>query len=187
MNERIPSKSSKSQCSLQAGSDITQVWRRLIVLLAWVALLALFFAQTEIQIEGSAGWGANLPTWRIEKHWLLDIFWGGRAMTGYHAWVFPFISLVFHFPFFFFHTWTLKLEARALASIMSFWIVEDFLWFVLNPAFGLAHFDPAYIPWHKHWFWFAPTDYWTFLTLACGLFWFSYSPYVFHKRSEEGN
>jgi hypothetical protein len=140
-----------------------------LLTLAWVLLLAFFFAQVEIQIEGGTGWAANLPTWRIEHHWLLDIFWGGRAMTGYHAWVFPFIALFFHFPFFFAQQWTLRMELRAIACIMMFWIAEDFLWFVLNPAFGLGHFGPEYIPWHKHWLWFAPTDYWLSLG-AAGLF-----------------
>lgn len=140
----------------------------------WVALLGFFFAHVEIQIEGSAGWAAGLPTWRIEQHWLLDIFWGGRAMTGYHAWVFPFVALFFHFPLFFMQQWSLKLEARVLASIMLFWIVEDFLWFVMNPAYGIDHFNPAGIAWHKHWWWFAPTDYWTFLGMSAVLFWFSF-------------
>ncbi len=66
--------------------------------IAWTLLLAYFFANVEIQIEGAAGWAADLPTWRIERHWLLDLFWGGRAMTGYHAWVFPCVALFFHFP-----------------------------------------------------------------------------------------
>jgi len=59
-----------------------------MIYLGWVALMAFFFAKVEIQIEGAAGWASALPTWRIESHWLLDIFWGGRPMTGYHAWVF---------------------------------------------------------------------------------------------------
>jgi hypothetical protein len=59
--------------------------RHTVFVVAWVVLLAYFFANVEIQIEGSAGWAANLPTWRIEHHWLLDLFWGGRPMTGYHA------------------------------------------------------------------------------------------------------
>ena len=79
-------------------------------LFLWVILLAFFFAKVEIQIEGGAGWAANLPTWRIESHWLLDIFWGGRAMTGYHAWVFSFMALVFHLPIFLTGTWTAKME-----------------------------------------------------------------------------
>lgn len=64
----------------------------------YVLVLAFLFANVEIQIEGRGGWAANLPTWRIEHHWLLDLFLGGRAMTGYHAWVFSFVFLVFHFP-----------------------------------------------------------------------------------------
>ena len=140
----------------------------------WVALLAFFFAKVEIQIEGPAGWAAALPTWRIEQHWLLDIFWGGRPLTGYHAWIFSFMVLVFHYPAFFFQTWSWRLEARALASIMQFWVTEDFLWFVLNPAFGLERFSPQNIPWQKHWWWVAPTDYWTFSAVAIFLFWCSF-------------
>lgn len=100
---------------------------QLILTLGCVVVLAYFFANAEIHIEGDAGWAANLPTWRFEKHWLLDIFWGGRAMTGYHAWVFTFISIFFHFPLFFMAQWSVQLEARVIASIMLFWITEDFL------------------------------------------------------------
>ncbi|KAB8040244.1 hypothetical protein [Janthinobacterium aquaticum] len=142
--------------------------------LAWVALLGLFFAQVEIQIEGPAGWAANLPTWRIEHHWLLDIFWGGRPMTGYHAWVFPFIALFFHFPMLFMAQWSARLECRAVGCIMLFWIIEDYLWFVFNSAYGVARFNPADVAWHKHWLWFAPTDYWVSLLLAGVLLWLSY-------------
>ncbi|GIZ52815.1 hypothetical protein [Noviherbaspirillum aridicola] len=137
--------------------------------LAWVVLLAAFLAQVEIQIEGAAGWAASLPTWRIEEHWLLDLFWGGRAMTGYHAWMFPFIALVFHFPFFFWGRWSWRAECRVLAFIMVFWIVEDFLWFVLNPAYGLGLFHPAAVSWHKHWVLGAPVEYWVFSAVAFGL------------------
>lgn len=150
--------------------------RQMLLLLAWVALLGFFFAQVEIQIEGASGWAANLPTWRIEKHWLLDIFWGGRAMTGYHAWVFPFIALFFHFPLIFMRQASWRLEARVIACILLFWINEDFLWFIFNPAFGLANFNPAHIPWHKHWLWFAPTDYWMAIAFAGILLWFSFKP-----------
>ena len=46
--------------------------RGLFLNVAWVLLMAIFFAEVEIQIEGGAGWATSLPTWRIEKHWLLD-------------------------------------------------------------------------------------------------------------------
>ncbi|KWE82897.1 hypothetical protein WL80_25205 [Burkholderia ubonensis] len=147
--------------------------RRTLALVAWVVLLAFFFANVEIQIEGSAGWAANLPTWRIEKHWLLDIFWGGRPMTGYHAWVFPFVALFFHLPPVFNGQWSWRIEARLIACIMVFWLAEDFLWFVLNPAYGLARFTPANVPWHIHWLGVAPTDYWTMSAAAIVLFFLS--------------
>jgi hypothetical protein len=142
---------------------------RLAATLGWTLLLAALFSQIEIQIEGPHGWAANLPTWRIEEHWMLDIFWGGRPMTGYHATMFSFIALVFHFPAFFARHWTRREESRVVGCIIVFWIVEDFLWFATSPWFGLAKFAPEFIPWHKHWFWFAPMDYWMFSGVAVGL------------------
>lgn len=150
--------------------------RHLLFKVLTIALLAAMFAQIEIQIEGGTGWAASLPTWRIEKHWLLDLLWGSRAMTGYHAWVFPFIALMFHFPLVFIGHWSWRAEARVLGLVMVFWIVEDFLWFVMNPAFGLAHFAPLFATWHKHWLWGAPIDYWVFLPLAALLLWASCRP-----------
>jgi hypothetical protein len=131
-----------------------------ILLFLWVFILSLFFANVEIAIEGPNGWAANLPTWRIEHHWLLDIFWGGRAMTGYHAWVFPFIAMTFHLPVFFSEHWDYRKELTLVSCILFFWISEDFLWFVFNPAYTIHKFAPESIAWHKHWILFAPTDYW---------------------------
>jgi hypothetical protein len=141
----------------------------LIASLAGVLVLALLLANEEVQIEGGDGWAANLPTWRIEGGWLLEVFWGGRPMTGYHVYIFSFVALFFHFPFAFFWRWSWRSEARALASIALFWVSEDFLWFLVNPAFGWAKFAPSDIPWHHHWLLGAPTDYWLGL-LACALF-----------------
>ena len=144
----------------------------LLPMLAWTLLLSLFFAQVEIQIEGGAGWAANLPTWRIEHHWLLDLFWGSRAMTGYHVYVFTFVALFFHFPLAFARCWSWRSEARALACILLFWIAEDFLWFAMNPAFGMTRFTPSYVSWHVHWLWGAPVDYWvSLLVIPCLLHW----------------
>jgi hypothetical protein len=139
---------------------------QLTLTLFFVVLLAYFFAMVEIQIEGDAGWGAGLPTWRIEQHWLLDLLWGGRAMTGYHAWVFPFITLMFHFPLVLLDQWSWLLEAKVIACIIVFWIAEDYMWFVFNPAFGWRRFSPVHATWHKHWVAGAPIEYWLFSVLA---------------------
>ncbi len=146
----------------------------MLITIGFVLLLGLVFAKLEIAIEGSDGWAASLPTWRIEKHWALDWFWGGRAMTGYHAWAFTLIALFFHFPLFFSADFSWAAEQRALASNMLFWVTEDFLWFVLNPAFGLRRFTRLHAHWHKNWIGGAPVEYWIFTPLGLALMWYSY-------------
>src|SRR6185295_3804223 len=139
----------------RVGASVTAGKRTAASILAallYVVLLALFFAQVEIQVEGASGWAASLPTWRIERHWLLDWFWGGRPLTGYHAWVFSFMALVFHLPAVLLQRWSWRIELRILGALALFWIIEDWLWFVMNPAFGLARFAPQFVPWHKNWF-----------------------------------
>ena len=154
-----------------------------VALLAAVVVLALFFANVEIQIEGASGWAASLPvTFRVEHHWLLDLFWGGRPMTGYHAWVFPFMALALHLPLVWSFTWSPRLEARALGCICLFWEVEDAAWFVLNPAYGWAKLDPQHVPWHIHWFGGVPTDYWTFTLVGLALYFGSFVRRASAKR-----
>lgn len=130
----------------------------------------------EIQIEGEVGWAGSLPTWRLEHHWLLDIFWGGRPMTGYHAWIFSFMALMFHAPILILGRWTVKLEARMLGCVMLFWIVEDLMWFVCNPAFGWSGLTPERVSWHKHWLLGIPLDYITFSFVGAVLIWYSFRP-----------
>ncbi len=140
-----------------------------LLLLAAIGLLAWMFANLEVQIEGSAGWAANLPTWRIEHHWLLDLLFGGRAMTGYHAWALPCILGFFHLPLCFLGRWSWRLEARAMAGFILFWIAEDALWFICNPAFGWSRLTPEHATWHKHWLFGLPLDYLLFGVIGCVL------------------
>ena len=99
-------------------------WIQLLILFTYVSVLAYFFANVEIANEGFAGWAADLPTWRIEKHWALDLFWGGRAMTGYHAWVFPFIALFFHSTYFFLKSFLGKLNLKFWPVLFTFGFVK---------------------------------------------------------------
>jgi hypothetical protein len=149
-------------------------WVQPAGLLTAVGILAFCFAKLEVQIEGAAGWAAGLPTWRVERHPLLDIFWGGRPLTGYHAWAFTFMALVFHLPLALVWTFSLHLEARVAGCLALFWIAEDFLWFVLNPAFGLARFNRSAIWWHRRWWMGLPVDYWQFTGAGLGLLVYSY-------------
>jgi hypothetical protein len=142
-----------------------------LVFAGTVAAAALLFALLEIQIEGSAGWASALPTWRVENRWTRLLF-GQRALTGYHLYVHLFILVVVHLPY------ALALappswaaEARILAFLALFWVLEDFLWFVLNPAYGLRRFTPEHAWWHAPgWWWIMPREYWLFTPAAVALY-----------------
>lgn len=123
---------------------------------------AFLWAKLEIHIEGGRGWAADLPTWRVEKHFLLDLLYGGRPLTGYHIWCFAFVFFLFHMPFFWTGTWSISQELNVIGSYCLFWVVEDFLWFVLNPHFGLRKFTKEHAWWHKRWLARVPVEYWAF-------------------------
>lgn len=142
-------------------------------LLGWIALLAVLFAQLEIQIEGARGWAADLPTWRLPKDSAWRWLCGGRELTGYHVYAFAFMAAAFHWPLAFAGAWSLPLEARALGSLALFWLLEDSLWFAFNPAFGLRRFTPRHAPWHPRWFLGVPVDYFALAAAAGGLFAYS--------------
>lgn len=130
---------------------------------------AACFAKMEIQIEGSGGWARDLPTWRVDNPLLQRLF-PGRPLTGYHFWILLFICVVAHLPFAFGLRWTWSRELLSIAFVLFFWVTEDFLWFVLNPHFGIRKFRPQFIPWHRStWWWIAPRDYWIALTIAFGI------------------
>jgi hypothetical protein len=157
---------------------------RATALLAWIFFLAVLFAQVEIQIEGTHGWAAGLPTWRIDNAPVLRALFGGREITGYHVFVFGFMAAVFHLPLFLSLRWSWRLEARVLGSLSLFWIAEDVLWFALNPAFGLARLTPACAPWHPHWLLGVPVDYLVFPLVAVGLLGWSYASPPSPERQE---
>jgi hypothetical protein len=134
--------------------------------LAFVLLSALFFAKLEVEIEGRQGWATGLPTWRVDNHFLLDLFFGGRSLTGYHVWSFVLFLFLFHMPFLFCESWSVRAELNVLGGYFLFWVVEDLLWFVMNPNFGLRKFNKDHAWWHKRWVLGLPLEYWTFGALA---------------------
>ena len=124
-----------------------------------LAVAAFLFAKVEIQIEGGDGWAANIPTWRLQNRWT-ELLYGHRPLTGYHLYVQLFVLVFCHLPFSFGLAWSPRSEALVLAFMVLFWILEDFLWFVVNPKFGIRKFKASEIWWHrKVWWLVAPREY----------------------------
>ena len=151
------------------GSTEDRMTHTLFFLL--LACAATLFALLEVQIEGPHGWAVSLPTWRIENRWT-RIFYSGKPLTAYHLYVQLFMLALVHLPFAFGAvplTW--HMEARVLSFFMLFWVIEDFLWFLFNPAFGLKRFRSEHIWWHAPtWWWIMPRDYWIFAPLGALLY-----------------
>jgi hypothetical protein len=139
-----------------------------------VSLGAFLWANLEVQIEGKSGWAENLPTWRIEKHFLLDIFMGGRPLTGFHVWAFSFVAFAFHIPLIWAAHWTWALEMEVIGYLIFFWVLEDFLWFMINPHYGWRRYRKQEIEWHPRWFWILPADHWGMLLMSFLLLAWSY-------------
>jgi hypothetical protein len=139
-------------------------------LLGFMAFMALILALWEIQIEGKDGWAANSPGWRLEKGWLVKIT-GGRPITGYHFYMTVFIIALVHLPLFFV-TWSWRLECLLLGFYLGMVLLEDFLWFVLNPYYGIKNFRRGKIWWHRTWWGPVPSLYWILLVLTVLLIYF---------------
>ncbi|KKQ77166.1 MAG: hypothetical protein US98_C0011G0005 [Parcubacteria group bacterium GW2011_GWC1_38_6] len=137
----------------------------MIAFLVYILALAVILALWEIQIEGKNGWAEKLPCWRIEKGWIVRVM-GGRPFTGYHLSLNLFMMAVIHFPVLFV-SWDWRLESLLLGSLIGIMVVEDFLWFIFNPHYGLKKFKKGEIWWHKNWWGPVPDFLLPALILAC--------------------
>jgi hypothetical protein len=125
--------------------------------------LALVLALVEIEIEGPYGWAEKLPTpYRVSGPLarLFGLVLGGKPLTGYNLLMFASTVLAFHLPFAFGAQWTASRELALLAAWVSWSALWDFLWFLLNPAYGWRRFRRGNVWWHSRWLWRLPVDYW---------------------------
>jgi hypothetical protein len=137
--------------------------------LAFMVFMAFILAWWEIQIEGKDGWAAKSPGWRTEKGWIMKLT-GGRPVTGYHIFMTIFIIGILHLPLFF-KAWSWQFESLLLGFYVGMVLLEDFLWFVLNPYYGIKNFKRGKIWWHKQWWGPVPAMYWFLFVSAPGLIW----------------
>ncbi|MGD0794110.1 MAG: hypothetical protein ABR958_00750 [Dehalococcoidales bacterium] len=136
----------------------------IIGLLAFMVFMAAILALWEIQIEGADGWAAKLPAWRIEKGWPIKLT-GGRPITGYHVFMTLFLIGIVHLPLFF-TPWSWRLESLLVGFYIGLVLLEDFLWFIFNPHYGVKSFRKGKIWWHRSWWGPVPSFYWILLAIV---------------------
>jgi len=143
-------------------------WRSLILLSVYVFLLCVLLAELEIQIEGSAGWASDLPTWRITDPAVTWLF-AGRPVTGYHVFLVLFLVTVLHFPLLFAKA-SIEQESKILWSLVVVAVVWDFLWFALNPSYGITRYSARHVWWFRAWFLGFPVEYFVGIAVSF-IFW----------------
>lgn len=130
-------------------------------------ITAIFLSLLEVQIEGKHGWAKKLPTWKFKLD-LLESLPGFRGpITGYHIYLFTMILFIVHVPFLFMK-WDIRTEIIILSAYTLVVALEDFLWFVFNPHYGMRKFREKNIPWHEDWVGVVPLQY-IYVTMLWGL------------------
>ena len=120
-------------------------------------ICAFFLALLEIQIEGENGWAKNLPTFKVNNP--LRKIVNVPNFTGYHLYLFLTLFSFLHFPYVWGKPFTLSNELLVVQSFFLIVFIEDFLWFVFNPKWGLKRFLTEDIPWHPGKFLGLPKNY----------------------------
>ena len=148
-----------------------------VLIAVFVFMFGLVFALFCVNAEGEAGWAGNLPAWRPDSGlwWvkaLSIILLGGREVNGFDLFVITFFIMSFLFiPFWgWVHGKALKLRdwGELICFFAIFAVLEDFLWFMLNPAYGLEKFSADFIPWHPNWLGLLPSDYYLGIAVSIG-------------------
>jgi len=123
----------------------------------WMFILALFHSLQETQIEGKAGWARHLPTFRIST--FITKLLLNKEITGYHIFMLIMWIIIFH-GIYLFLPFSLKTEFTIFGLLSWYFVIEDFLFFLVNPHYGIKKFRPGLIPWHNRWvFNFIPITY----------------------------
>ena len=132
-------------------------------------LSAIFFALLEIQIEGKDGWAAKLPTWRKKFAFTRFIPGANKQITGYHLYTSLYRFSLLHIIFLF-TPWSLGKELIIISLHILVGRIEDFMWFVLNPHFGIKKFNKKHVPWHTRWWGPLPAQYYLSILLWLVIF-----------------
>lgn len=106
----------------------------------FIAIFAILFSMLEIEVEGKdGGWAKNIPTSQS----------GIGIFTNYHIIMNIMIILVVSYS-----TFVLTNNIYiVLFYIISWFAIEDFCWFVLNPYFTINKYTKEDIWWHSNQTW----------------------------------
>lgn len=156
-------------------------------------LLALFFAATYATLEGNKPWATNLNPWRPDPSlsWVKMLYWVpnlGRSVNGFDTFG---ITLLCFFGLLLVPIWewahNRSMELSEFLELTVYFaaicVIEDWVWYAINPYFGFAKFAPAYTSgMYSAWLLGFPSQYWEGFFLALLL-----SVFAFTLKRQEGH
>jgi len=117
----------------------------------YVIAYATLWAAMEVEIEGpEGGWAKNLPTSKFYN----------THFTWYHI-IMNTIVLLTLFRSFYKNTFISKIFYTT-----SWFLVEDYLWFMINPGFGIKKYTQKDIWWHGKQLWLFGQPFHNYLSLS---------------------
>ena len=112
----------------------------LIFIWIWAAMIATSF--WESSVEGRNAWDKKKLGWRLKI--------GRYVLSAYHFWLFMVMfPLLITLPLIV-SGWDTRLFGILLSAFVSGVVMEDIMWFVVNPAVKFSEWNPefaGYYPW----------------------------------------
>ena len=115
-----------------------------IIILGYILLIFVAIAFWEAYIEGRYGWASRQVGWKINT----KVGFMTRPLDGYHFWSWIVMLPMFLMLPFVMFGWNTHLFWLVIIGFLLGSVLEDFLWFVVNPDFPLRDFNPEGVWWH---------------------------------------
>ena len=112
-----------------------------ILILIYIFLIYISISFWESYVEGRHGWAKRSCGWRLKI--------GKRVLTAYHFWAWLIMIPMFLMLPLIIYGFDVKIFGILLASYFLGAVLEDFLWFVINPKVRLKDFNPRFAKWHN--------------------------------------
>ena len=107
----------------------------MIFVVVWAAMIAMAF--WESYVEGRNPWDRRKLGWKLKLY-------GKYVLPAYHFYLFVvFIPLLMILPLVI-YGWDFKLFGILVSAYFSGVVLEDFLWFVVNPAVKFSDWNPRF-------------------------------------------
>lgn len=111
----------------------------LIFSIIYAAMIATSF--WEAYVEGRNAWDRKKLGWKIR-------FFGKYSLPAYHFYLFFIMfPLLLSLPFVI-YGWDRKLFGIIASAYFSGLVIEDFMWYVVNPAVKLSEFNSKFVTFH---------------------------------------